>query len=62
LRGGRTGRRRWILRSAFAKPTLSDQEAIDLIDYYRERNETAYQSHRKTWLQKHKRIKPEVLL
>ena len=51
-----------ILRSAFAKPTLSDQEAIDLIDYYRERNETAHESHRKTWLQKHKRIKPKVLL
>jgi SRSO17 transposase len=51
-----------ILRSAFAKPTLSDQEAIDLIDYYRERNDTAHESHRKTWLQKHKRIKPEVLL
>jgi len=51
-----------ILRSAFAKATLSEQEAIDLIDYYRERNDTAHESHRKTWLQKHKRIKPEVLL
>ena len=51
-----------ILRSAFARPTLSEQEAIDLIDYYRERNDTAHESHRKTWLQKHKRIKPEVLL
>jgi len=51
-----------ILRSAFAKPTLSEQEAIDLIDYYRKRNKTAHESHRKTWLRKHKRIKPEVLL
>ena len=51
-----------ILRSAFAKPTLSDQEAIDLIDYYRERNDTAYESHRKTWLAKHKRLAEELLL
>ena len=33
-----------VLRSAFAKPMLNEQEAIDLIDYHRERNETAHQS------------------
>jgi SRSO17 transposase len=51
-----------VLRSAFAKPTLSEQEAIDLIDYHRERNDTAHQSHRKTWLAKHKRLAEELLL
>lgn len=51
-----------VLRSAFAKPTLSDQEAIDLIDYYRKRNEVARKSHRKTWLAKHKRLARELLL
>jgi SRSO17 transposase len=51
-----------VLRSAFARSTLSEDEAGELIDYHLERNRTAHDSHRKTWLQKHKRIKPEVLL
>ena len=51
-----------VLRSAFAKPTLSDQEAIDLIDYYHERNDVAHQSHRKTWLANNKRLAKELLL
>jgi SRSO17 transposase len=51
-----------ILHAAFAKPTLSDQEAIDLIDYHLERNDTAHKSHRKTWLAKHKRLTEELLL
>ena len=51
-----------VLRSAFAKPTLNDQEAIDLIDYYRERNHVAHESHRKTWLTKHKRLADKLLL
>jgi SRSO17 transposase len=51
-----------VLRSAFAKPTLNDQEAIDLIDYYRERNHVAHKSHRKTWLAKHKRLTEKLLL
>ena len=51
-----------VLRSAFARPTLSEQEAIDLIDYYRERNDAAHESHRKTWLAKHKRLAEKLLL
>jgi SRSO17 transposase len=51
-----------VLRSAFARPSLSEQEAIDLIDYYRERNDVAHESHRKTWLAKHKRLADKVLL
>jgi hypothetical protein len=51
-----------VLRSAFAKPVLNEQEAIDLIDYYRERNAVARESHRKTWLAKHKRLAGEALL
>jgi len=51
-----------LLRSAFARSKLSEQEAIDLVDYHRRRNRTAHDSHRKTWLQKHKRIKSGVLL
>jgi cytochrome c len=51
-----------LLRSAFARPQLTEQDAIDLVEYHRRRNRIAHDSHRKTWLQKHKRIKPEVLL
>lgn len=51
-----------VLRAAFAKPTLSEQEAIDLIDYYRDRNDVAHQSHRKTWLAKHEQLAKKVLL
>jgi SRSO17 transposase len=51
-----------VLRSAFAKPTLSDQEAIDLIDYHRERNAVAHESHRKTWLARHKQLANKLLL
>ena len=51
-----------LLRSAFARSELSEQEAIDLVEYHRRRNRIAHDSHRKTWLRKHKRIKPEVLL
>jgi SRSO17 transposase len=51
-----------LLRSAFARPRLTEEDAIELVEYHLDRNRTAHESHRKTWLQKHKRIKPEVLL
>jgi len=51
-----------LLRSAFARPQLSQQDAIDLVEYHRRRNRIAHDSHRKTWLRMHKRIKSEVLL
>jgi hypothetical protein len=51
-----------LLRSAFARPELSEEGAIHLVNYHLRRNRVARQSHRKSWLRKHKRIKPEVLL
>lgn len=51
-----------LLRSAFARRTLTEQDAIRLIEYHFDRNRIAHESHRKSWLQKHKRAKPEVLL
>jgi len=51
-----------LLRSAFARPKLNSDEAIHLVEYHLQRNHVAHESHRKSWLQKHIRIKPEVLL
>ena len=50
-----------VLRSAFARPTLSEDEAMDIIDYHLERNRVAHESHRKSWLAKHKRAGQETL-
>ena len=51
-----------FLRSVFARPKLSEEEAIDLVDYHLKRNRTARDSHRKSWLQKHKRVAKKLLL
>jgi SRSO17 transposase len=51
-----------VLRSAFARPTLSEDEAIDLIDYYVKRNDVARESHRKSWLARHKQLAKKLLL
>ena len=51
-----------ILRSSFARSTLSEDEAIEIIDYHIERNRTAHDSHRKSWLARHKRLAKNSLL
>jgi SRSO17 transposase len=51
-----------LLRTSFARPTLSEEEAMGLIDYHLARNRTAHKSHRKSWLEKHKRLARELLL
>jgi hypothetical protein len=50
------------LRASFARTKRSEDEAMDLIDYYLERNKVAHQSHRKTWLAKHKQLAKKLLL
>jgi len=51
-----------LVRSALQRPHLSEDEAIHLTEYHLQRNRTAHQSHRKTWLQKNKRPIPKPLL
>ncbi len=51
-----------ILRSSFARPTLSEDEAVKIIDYHLERNRAAHDSHRKSWLAKHKGLAKKLLL
>ena len=42
-----------LLRSAFARRQLSEEDAIRLMEYHLERNRQARNSHRKTWLARH---------
>ena len=42
-----------LLRASLPRPHLTVEEAGELIDYYRDRNKQATESHRKTWLAKH---------
>jgi SRSO17 transposase len=51
-----------VLQSAFAESDLNEDAAADLIEYHLRRNRTAHESHRKSWLRKHKRTKRKVLL
>jgi SRSO17 transposase len=51
-----------VLRSAFARGELTVEEAMSIIDYHRRRNRIANDSHRKSWLRKHKHVKAKVLL
>jgi hypothetical protein len=38
------------------RPQLTLEEAGELIDYYRDRNKQAAESHRKTWMAKHPNV------
>jgi hypothetical protein len=51
-----------VLRSSFARPTLNEEEAMDIIDYHLDRNRIAKKSHRKSWLDKHKSLAKKLLL
>jgi len=48
-----------LLRAALPRPQLSLTEAGELIDYYRDRNKQAAESHRKTWLARHPNVVPK---
>jgi len=51
-----------VLRSALSRPTLTEQDAIEIIEYHLQRNRTARKSHRKTWLRNHKNVRFKLLL
>ena len=46
-----------MLRSALAKPELTVEVAIALVDYHARRNKVAKASHDKTWHAKHEGVK-----
>jgi len=51
-----------MLRSTFARQTVTEDDAINIIEYHMRRNRVAHDSHRKSWLKKHQRDRPETLL
>ena len=51
-----------LLRSALPRPRLSLDDAMELVDYHLARNHQARESHRKSWLAKHKNIVRKMLL
>jgi SRSO17 transposase len=51
-----------VLRAALSRSTLTEHEAIEIIEYHLERNQTARTSHRKTWFEKHEKVRFKVLL
>ncbi len=51
-----------VLKTAFTHRTLSEDEAIHIIDYHLRNNHAAHESHRKSWLRKHKGKIPKALL
>jgi SRSO17 transposase len=51
-----------LLKAALARPQLSLDEALQLLEYHVHRNEAATQSHRKSWLQNHQRLREELKL
>jgi len=51
-----------LLQSALKRPWLNEDDAIRLTEYHLNRNHIAQQSHRKSWLQKHKTEIPKPLL
>jgi len=51
-----------LIQAALVKPQLTEDDAIRLTEYHLARNRTARNSHRKSWLRKHKYAKPKRLL
>ncbi len=51
-----------LLRSVLPQPRLTEAEAIQVLEYYLERNRVAKKSHHKTWRKKHKKVRFKVLL
>jgi hypothetical protein len=51
-----------LLRSVLQRPRLTEEEAIELVNYHLERNRVARQSYQKSWKKRHKKLKFKLLL
>ena len=50
-----------LIQAALQKPTLTEADAIRLTEYHLTPNRIARDSHRKSWLKRHQRLKPKRL-
>jgi SRSO17 transposase len=51
-----------LIRAALDRPPQNYDQSLQLTEYYITRNATATKSHRKTWLQNHKRLAQQLML
>jgi SRSO17 transposase len=51
-----------VVKAALERPRLRAGESLQIIEYHLQRNKTARNSHRKTWLRKHKNLQLKPLL
>lgn len=51
-----------LLKSVLPRPKLTEEDAIALVEYHLERNRVAKGSHRKSWLERYKKVDFKVLL
>lgn len=51
-----------LLKEVLPRPQLDETDAIRIVDYYTKYNGIAHDSHRKSWLQRHKRAKRKLML
>jgi hypothetical protein len=51
-----------VLCIALSRPTLTNREAIEIIEYHLRRNRIARTSHRKTWINAHRNVEYKLLL
>jgi SRSO17 transposase len=51
-----------LLRSTLPRPKLTEDEAIEIMDYHLRRNRVAKASHRKSWLKRYHKVEFKVLL
>ena len=51
-----------LLKSALRRPTLTVADAIEIMEYYLERNRIAKKSHYKSWNERHENVQFKMLL
>lgn len=51
-----------LLKSALPHPESTLERAMELVEYYQERNRIARESHRKRWLARHEGVEYKPLL
>jgi len=51
-----------LLTSALERPELTEADAIAVVEYHLQRNQTALKSHTKSWRRRHKKVRYKVLL